>query len=191
MTRDSTPDVVTSTLVVPARPKGPSAYPAVVPAGPDDWRRVFAAMRTSRWLILAVTAVGTLAGIVGSRFLKPTYEARATVWLEIPDEASHARERGPIESAELFPTATGWLDLLRSHVVLDDVVRRWRLYLKPKSAADSAALATLTVPGDVRPGHYRLVLDRAGKRFRLLDADRKSTRLNSSHSSPPRMPSSA
>ena len=173
MTRDSTPDVVTSTLVVPARPKGPSAYPAVVPAGPDDWRRVFAAMRTSRWLILAVTAVGTLAGIVGSRFLKPTYEARATVWLEIPDEASHARERGPIESAELFPTATGWLDLLRSHVVLDDVVRRWRLYLKPKSAADSAALATLTVPGDVRPGHYRLVLDRAGKRFRLLDADEK------------------
>ena len=173
MTRDSTPDVVTSTLVVPARPKGPSAYPAVVPAGPDDWRRVFAAMRTSRWLILAVTAVGTLAGIVGSRFLKPTYEARATVWLEIPDEASHARERGPIESAELFPTATGWLDLLRSHVLLDDVVRRWRLYLKPKSAADSAALATLTVPGDVRPGHYRLVLDRAGKRFRLLDADEK------------------
>jgi len=72
MTRDSTPDVVTSTLVVPARPKGPSVYPAVVPAGPDDWRRVFAAMRTSRWLILAVTAVGTLAGIVGSRFLKPT-----------------------------------------------------------------------------------------------------------------------
>ncbi len=40
-------------------------------------------------------------------------------------------------------------------------------------AADSGALATLTVPGDVRPGHYRLVLDRAGKRFRLLDADEK------------------
>ena len=141
MTRDSIPDAVTSTLVVPARPKGPNAYPAVLPAGPDDWRRVFAAMRTSRWLILAVTAVGTLAGIVGSRFLKPTYEARATVWLEIPDEAAHARERGPIESAELFPTATGWLDLLRSHVVLDDVVRRWRLYLKPKAAATNAPAA--------------------------------------------------
>src|SRR5207245_11236268 len=150
-----------------------SVYPAVVPAGPDDWRRVFAAMRTSRWLILAVTAVGTLAGIVGSRFLKPTYEARATVWLEIPDEASHARERGPIEAGELFPTATGWLDLLRSHVVLDDVVRRWRLYLKPKSAADSAALAALAVPGDVRPGRYRLEVAAAANRFRLLDVDAK------------------
>ena len=171
MTRDSTAER-TPTLVVPARAKtARSAHSATPAADVDDWRRLFAALRTFKWLILAVTAVGTVAGIVGSRFLKPTYEARATVWLEIPDAAAHAGERGPIESGELFPTATGWLDLLRSHVVLDDVVRRWRLYLKPRSAADSAALATLTVPGDVRPGRYRLSLDRAGKRFRLVDVE--------------------
>src|SRR2546430_17629211 len=51
--------------------------------------------------------------------------------------------------------STAW-DLIRSHAVLNDVVRQARLYLAPKSLADSAALPTLTVPGEVRPGIYRL-----------------------------------
>ncbi|PYP74488.1 MAG: hypothetical protein DMD41_01560 [Gemmatimonadetes bacterium] len=140
---------------------------------PEDWRRVVTAIRTYRWLVIAVTGVGTLAGIIGARFLKPTYQARATVWLEIPDQSAHERDQGPFQSGQLLGTATGWLDLLRSHVVLDDVVRQWRLYLKPQSAADSAALATLTVPGDVRPGRYRLEVAAAANRFRLLDVDAK------------------
>src|SRR3989475_11676433 len=151
---------------------GPVLRPEGAPL-PDDWRRVVAAIGTYRWLVVAVTATGTLVGAVGAHFLKPTYQARATVWVEVPDPAARERGQGPIETGQLLGTATSWLDLLRSHVVLDDVVRQWRLYLKPKSAADSAALSTLTVPGDVRPGHYRLVLDRAGKRVRLLDADEK------------------
>src|SRR3989475_10223737 len=133
---------------------------------PEDWRRVVTAIRTFRWLVIGVTGVGTLEGIIGARFLKPTYQARVTVWLEIADQSAHERDQGPFESGQLLGTATGWLDLLRSHVVLDDVVRQWRLYLKPQSAADSAALATLTVPGDVRPGRYRL--GRAAAPNRLL-----------------------
>src|SRR3989454_69913 len=143
------------------------------PGAPRDWRRVVTAIRTYRWLVIAVTGVGTLAGIIGARFLKPTYQARATVWLEIPDQSAHERDQGPFQSGQLLGTATGWLDLLRSHVVLDDVVRQWRLYLKPQSAADSAALATLTVTGDVRPGRYRLQVAAAANRFRLLDVDAK------------------
>src|SRR2546422_2769060 len=138
---------------------------------PEDWRRVVTAIRTYRWLVIAVTGVGTLAGIIGARSLKPTYQARATVWLEIPDPSAHERDQGPFQSGQLLGTATGWLDLLRSHVVLDDVVRQWRLYLKPQSAADSAALATLAVSGDVRPGRYRLQVDATGHSFRLLDVD--------------------
>src|SRR2546422_257371 len=140
---------------------------------PEDWRRVVTAIRTYRWLVIAVTGVGTLAGIIGARFLKPTYQARATVWLEIPDPSAHERDQGPFQSGQLLGKATGWLDLLRSHVVLDDVVRQWRLYLKPQSAADSAALATLAVSGDVRPGRYRLEVAAAANHFRLLDVDAK------------------
>src|SRR2546428_555254 len=119
---------------------------------PDDWRRVVAAIGTYRWFVVAVTAAGTLVGAVAAHFLKPTYQARATVWVEVPNPAARERDQGPIETGQLLGTATSWLDLLRSHVVLDDVVRQWRLYLKPQSPADTAALATLAAPGGVRPG---------------------------------------
>ncbi len=141
---------------------------------PDDWRRVLTAIRTYRWLVVAVTGVGTLAGLIGARFLKPTYQARATVWLEIPDPSARERDQGPFQSGQLLVTATGWLDLLRSHVVLDDVVNQWRLYLTPQSAADTAVLASLTVKGDVRPGRYRLEVAAGANRFRLLDVGAKA-----------------
>jgi len=138
-----------------------------------DWRRILTAIRAYKWLVIAVTGVGTLLGVIGAQFLKPTYQARATVWLQIVDPGARDRERdeGPIQSGQLLGTATGWLDLLRSHVVLDPVVQQWRLYLKPKSAADSAALATFTARDDVRPGRYRLDVDAAGRGFQLRDVD--------------------
>jgi polysaccharide biosynthesis transport protein len=177
MTSESTPDPKAQLLVVagraaPSRSSPPAMHPAEPPA--DDWRRIFTAIRASKWLVICITTAGTLAGVLGSRFLKPTYEAKATVWVEIPDPQQNAREQGPIQQGELFGTPTGWLDLLRSHVVLDTVVREWRLYLKPKSVADTAALATLTASGDVHPGRYRLELDREGMRFRLLDVTEKT-----------------
>ncbi len=138
---------------------------------PADWERAFSAVRNRKWLVAGVVLFGTAAGAVGARFLKPTYQARATVWLELRDPGARdrARDEGPIQSGQVLGTATGWLDLLRSHVVLDSVVHRWRLYLKPKSAADSAALATFTAVDDVRPGRYRMDVDPATRAFRLLD----------------------
>jgi polysaccharide biosynthesis transport protein len=144
---------------------------------PDDWRRLLTTVRAYKWLVLGVTVVGTVAGVIGAGFLKPTYQARATVWIEIPDPGSRDRDReqGPIQTGQLIATATGWLDLLRSHVVLDDVVARWRLYLKPKSADDSAALTTFTLASEGRPGRYRFQVDAAGSGFRLVDLDDKVT----------------
>src|SRR5256712_5429018 len=138
---------------------------------PDDWRRVVAAIGTYRWLVVAVTAAGTLVGAVAAHFLKPTYQARPTVWVEVPNPAARERDQGPIETGRLLGAAASGLGLLRSHVVLGDVVRQWRLYLKPQSPADTAALATFAVPGDVRPGRYRLQVDATGHSFRLLDVD--------------------
>ncbi|HVH08854.1 MAG TPA: polysaccharide biosynthesis tyrosine autokinase [Gemmatimonadales bacterium] len=170
MPSNGTPSPVEPTFVVPTRAAVPAAARVRrIPAPPDDWRRVLLAIGTFRWLVVGVTVAGTLAGIAGSRFLKPAYEARATVWIEIPDPASRSRDEGPLQTGELLGTSSGWLDLLRSHVVLDDVVRQQRLYLKPKGAQDTAALATLTASGDARPGRYRLVVDAAGTQVQLLD----------------------
>ncbi len=144
-------------------------------APPDDWQRIMAAIRGRKWLVITITAVGTLLGLIGSRFVHPTYQATATVWLEMPDRNDpHDDADRPLESREMLGGALGWLDLLRSHIVLDDVVRQWRLYLKPKSRSDAAALASFVIPGEARPGRYRLEVDRAGKTFRLVDLDDKA-----------------
>ncbi len=144
---------------------------AAAPAPMGDWGRVFAAARRYKVLIASVTVVGSLAGLVIGKFLKPVYQAQATIWIQ-SSEQDHDRghgDQGPIQSAQLLGTSGGWLDLIRSHVVLNDVVREARLYLAPKSPADSAALATLIVRGEVRPGTYRLEVDQTGQHFTLKD----------------------
>ena len=142
------------------------------PAPMGDWARVFSAARRYKVLVASVTVVGSLSGLVIGKLLKPVYQAQATIWIQ-QSEQDHDRggrgDQGPIQSAQLLGTSGGWLDLIRSHVVLNDVVREARLYLAPKSQADSAALSTLTVPGEVRPGTYRLEVDPAGQHFTLRD----------------------
>jgi capsular exopolysaccharide synthesis family protein len=139
----------------------------------SDWARVFAAARRYKLLVASVTVVGALTGLVIGKFLKPVYEAQATIWIQAADQdRDRGRgDQGPIQSAQLLGTSGGWLDLIRSHVVLNDVVRQARLYLAPKSLADSAALTTLTVPGEVRPGTYRLEVDQMGQHFTLRDVE--------------------
>jgi succinoglycan biosynthesis transport protein ExoP len=143
------------------------------PAPMSDWARVFAAARRYKVLVASVTVVGTLGGLVIGKILKPVYEAQATIWIQSSDqERDRGRvDQGPIQSAQLLGTSGGWLDMIRSHVVLDDVVRQARLYLASKSPADSAALSTLTVPGEVRPGSYRLEMDKTGQHFTLRDVE--------------------
>jgi succinoglycan biosynthesis transport protein ExoP len=140
----------------------------------SDWERVLGAVRDYKWLVVSVTLVGTAGGVVGSRVLKPLYEARALLWVEVPDR-NRAPNQGPIEGEQLIGSSSGWLEVLRSHVVLDDVVREQRLYLKPRVAADSAAYATFAIKEAVRPGRYRLEVERAGTSVVLRDAARDVT----------------
>ena len=143
------------------------------PQPPGDWTRVWNAAVRYKLLVAGITVGGTLVGLLATRFLPPVYSARATMWIQVAEPAGERAggEAAPIQSPQLLGSASAWLDLVRSNVVLDDVVRRLRLYLKPKSSADTAALATLTVPAEVRPGPYRLEVDKTGKRFTLRDVD--------------------
>jgi len=154
-------------------PFHPGGVPGIPPLPTGEWRRVLAAVRRYKLVLAGITIAGTLAGFGASRFLKPTYQARATIWIQVTDrDADRARgEQGPIQSAQLIGTPGGWLDLIRSHAVLDAVVREARLYLHVKSPLDTAALTTLTIPGEVRPGSYRLDVDAEGQHFTLRDVD--------------------
>jgi tyrosine-protein kinase Etk/Wzc len=129
-----------------------------------DWRRIGAAVMRFKWIVALVAVLGTAAGFVLTRFLDPTYAARATLWVDVPDVRS--RDQGPIQSGQLVGSS-GWVDLLESHIVLDDVVRELRLYLSVERPADRAALATFAVTDRVRPGTYRLGVARGGEQFTL------------------------
>jgi tyrosine-protein kinase Etk/Wzc len=71
-----------------------------------------------------------------------------------------------------LPISSGWMDLLRTNVVLEDVARSERLYVSPKVEDDRDALATFRIKDRVVGGVYRLVVDSTGQRFTLLDARR-------------------
>src|SRR5438876_12392643 len=142
------------------------ARPApALPPDAGDWladaQRYLRSVRRHKWLVLSLTLFATAAGVELSMYaLPPNYAARATVWIQVP--ARQARDEGPIWSGHL-PISSGWIDLIRTNIVLEDVARRERLYLTT-DAGDAAPLTTLAIKERVRP-------------------DRKSTRLNSSHPS--------
>src|SRR5260370_37353875 len=75
------------------------------------------------------------------------------------------RDRGPIGAHQLF-ASNAWVDLLKSYIVLDDVVRELRVYVRP-DARHRQVFASFDVDKEFRPGLYRLLVDSSGRRFRL------------------------
>src|SRR5437764_1371869 len=136
--------------------------PALPPAA--EWQRYLAAALRFKWVVLGVTLACTALGVLGALLVKPTYVARATVWVQVP--LRPARDEGPIWSGQL-PISSGWIDLLQSYAVLDDVVRELQLYVTPVEPRDSDALRGFGIKDAVLPGTYRLEVDSLGQRFTL------------------------
>jgi len=144
-----------------ARLRSLAAAPPPPPPEQSDFQRYFTAVMRHKWLVLAITALGTLAGIIGTRFLDPRFSAKSILWVDV----AVGRDRG-IQSDETFDSR-GWVELVTSNAVLDTVVRDQRLFLHPANPNDSTALAGFDVSDRVVPGTYRLVVDKAGRAFRL------------------------
>src|SRR2546426_11063104 len=138
----------------------PLPPPRLLPA--PEWQRYLAAALRFKWVVLGATLACTALGVVGAILLKPTYVARATVWVQVPIRP--ARDEGPIWSGQL-PISSGWMDLLQSYAVLEDVVRGLRLYVAPVEPGDTDALRDFRIKDPVLPGTYRLDVDAKGQRF--------------------------
>ena len=130
----------------------------------SEWQHYLAAALRFKWVVLGVTVAFTALGVLGALLIKPTYVARATVWVQVP--LRPAKDEGPIWSGQL-PISSGWMDLLQSYAVLDDVVRGLRLYVAPVEPADSDVLRGFGIKDPVLPGLYRLEVDSQAKRFTL------------------------
>ncbi len=142
-------------------------------AEPDsglDWRRVLSALLRYKWLVAAVTLVGTAAGIGATRFVDPEYAAQARIWIDVADRRGADRGPTPIRPGQLLDPEA-WVDLLKSYVVLDQVVRDERLFVEPGSIADARVLATLRVADEYRPGTYRFTVDESGRAYTLATDD--------------------
>jgi uncharacterized protein involved in exopolysaccharide biosynthesis len=135
-----------------------------------DWRRVHSAVLRFKWLICGVTLLGTAAGFAGRRFFKPQYGAQATIWIDATQRGGGDGDRrdapGPIREGRLLD-AQAWVDLLKSYVVLDQVVREQRLFLQPKKVTDAGFLTTLQVGDRYQPGSYHLTVDNQGQTYTL------------------------
>jgi len=143
--------------VAPWSPRPPDQPPA-------EWQRYLAAAVRFKWVVLGVTLACTALGVLAAILVKPTYVARATVWVQVPIRP--ARDEGPIWSGQL-PISSGWIDLLQSYAVLDDVVRGLRLYVAPVEPGDSDVLRSFRIQDAVLPGTYRLEVDPQGQKFTL------------------------
>src|SRR3989454_10841995 len=99
---------------------------------PDaDWlgeaQRYLRSVRRHKWLVLSLTLFATAAGVELSMYaLPPNYAARATVWIKVP--AHQVRDEGPIRSGQL-PISSGWIDLIRTNIALEEVARRVRIFI--------------------------------------------------------------
>ena len=140
--------------------------------GPD-WRRVGSALLRFKWLVLAALLAGLAAAFGATKVLRPAYKAQANVWVDVPGRAEGDRSadnRGPIRTAALLE-ADDWIELLRSYIVLDQVVRDLRLYLTVKRPAERAIFSTFNVADDFRPGMYRLRASADGRSYTLSNKD--------------------
>ncbi len=115
--------------------------------------------------------LGLGGAVAATRLLRPIYRAQANVWVDVPDRRGdpHADTRGPIRQGALLD-ADAWVELLRSYVVMDQVVRDLRLYLDVKRLGDRPSFAGFSVSDDFRPGEYRLNISDNGRQYTLTSA---------------------
>ena len=134
------------------------------------WRRYLGAVVRYKWILAAGTILGAVGGVVVARTVKPEYVAQATIWIETTDSRRGQSEQGPIRSEQLFQAA-GWMELLRSYVVLDEAVRRVRLHLH-FSRDDAPLFEDFRLQGSrFSTGTFRLVVGDDGGTVTLATVD--------------------
>jgi polysaccharide biosynthesis transport protein len=134
-----------------------------------DWRRVRSALWRFKWLVVTLPLLAAVGGYGASRFIKPFYTARATVWINRQSEFTTMQAP---QGAPFGPDA--WIDLMRSYVVIDSVVSERHLSLSVQPF-DSALVSSFAgVEARLTPGRFELTVDSAGKNYALTTTGRRA-----------------
>ncbi|MDP9201939.1 MAG: hypothetical protein M3P26_08460, partial [Gemmatimonadota bacterium] len=162
------------TNVVPA---GVPQYPAArwenyglpaptIPRPPLE--RPMSAIRRYKWLVLGILALGVGGGMAATQLVEPQYEVRATIWIE--PETPVGESSGPIRQRELL-NSSAWVELIRSYRIVDAVVRKLALYVRPEKPANFAMFSSFAIADRFVPGKYDLTIDRSKKRWHMALKD--------------------
>jgi succinoglycan biosynthesis transport protein ExoP len=137
-------------------------------ADAPQFSRYIAALKRYKWLLLIILAIGGVASVAATRFVRPEYEVHATIWLA--SETPQGRTVGPFRAGELV-NSTAWPDLLTSYAILDSVVLKVRLYVHAANATDAPLFTNFQLANVFRPGQYRLDITGATHQY-VLATDR-------------------
>ena len=148
---------------LPPRPTGSAADAAPGPS--NQIARLWASVRRYKWAVLVAIALGTIGGIIGTRFIKPEYEVFATLWLS----GDSKQNQGPVRNTELV-SQQGWIELLNSFEVTDAVVKKLSLFVEAENGRDSVYLRGFAIKDRMVPGDYILKTDKSGKAWVLSRA---------------------
>ena len=129
-------------------------------------KRYWAAIKRFWWLVAGITALGTVAGVIASRSVQPTYEAHGVVW--ISSTGTNPATIGPVRAPDIFLPGS-WVGLIKSFKVVDRVVAQLHLWYTPKVAADSVVLSGLMPTGSTVAGDYTLTIDPTGTQYTLSE----------------------
>ena len=140
-------------------------------SGPD-WRRVWSALLRFKWIVMLMVLVGLGGAFGATRVLRPVYRTQSNVWVDVPGRRGEGASdaRGPIRQGALLD-ADDWVELLRSYIVLDQVVRDLKLFLGVKRPADRSLFSDFAVSDEFRPGIYRLTTSADGKGYTLANGE--------------------
>ena len=134
-----------------------------------DWHRYLSAILRYKYLVIAITVIGTGIGAVASRFFSPKYRTEAKVWIAASSAGSISG--AAVAGQETLVDTYAWTPLLRSREVLRYVVLQHRLYLSVTNPADSLRIRlTKVVPHLAEIGPFRRC--RTNRRYAYVSAGR-------------------
>lgn len=148
----------------------PSGYEPPTQGPPDEGgigpKRLVGALVRAKWWILTGAVLGGLVGSLVGRVIPKKYTADATVWIETRDRDDESRTSGPIRPNG-FLQSRQWPELLESYVVLDSVVRRERLFVKPADPTATPLFRSFGLGAEFAMGNFALAISPDGRAYTL------------------------
>lgn len=134
--------------------------------GTPQITRILGAIVRYKWLTVGLVILGAIFGAIATRFVQPTYEVRAKVWILSPKPINGPQPTGPIRAEELLPQ-TSWAELFQSFAIMDSVVSKRGLAATPEDPKDRPVFVRFATAERPITGEYRLQIDAKGQHYAL------------------------